>query len=145
MQSCWIQWDFPSCLSSICAAVKGLKPWLILNSQISISFQLLAGSQKKHHVCCPRSLSGPLNPVWCGGTCVFVCRLLYCLHCMEQVSYFHADSPSLIHTGQHNMWWTNERVFLMRIYSAAFITFSDLLCEVMSSWTSRCLYFLAPL
>lgn len=54
MQSRQIQWGSPSSptyyYALICAAVEGLKPWLILNSQISRSFQLLAGLQKKHHV-----------------------------------------------------------------------------------------------
>lgn len=79
MQSCWIQWGSPSSpsyyYSLICAAVKGLKPWLILNSQISRSFQLLAGLQKKHHIS-PAALADSVDPQSC---LVFVLCLLYIL------------------------------------------------------------------
>lgn len=54
-----------------------LKPQLILNSQIDLSFQLVAGLQKKHHVD-PAALADSVDPSILFGVClVFVCTPWY--------------------------------------------------------------------
>lgn len=112
---------FPSGLPSICAAVKGLKPRLILNSQISLSFQLLACLQKRHLQSRLHWLHGLLNPChFLRAFNVFICCLLRCVYSIKPGS----DSVSATRDAQ--------------IKEVNFLSVSVLPSHSLTWYTSRC-------